>query len=220
MITRLSNLISIVFHPLFILFYLLVILMYVNPYIFGISDNKQRIFIIISILINTVLFPVVSILMLKLVGFVSTLKMEDPKERIGPLIACSIFYLWLYINIKNVELAPPIYEGFVLASVIGLFVAFFINNFTKISLHGIGIGGFLGALFLIRYYYPDDHLSFNLFNTQISLGNDLMLILGILIAGLVLFSRLYLKAHNKQDVYGGFLVGFVAQLIALRFIEI
>jgi len=61
--------------------------------------------------------------------------------------------------------------------------------------------------------------------TTIQLTQDLsftihnILIIGIvsMIIGAVLTSRLYLKAHNIQDVYGGFLVGMISQIIALRF---
>jgi len=219
MVTNLARLASIVFHPLFILFYLLVILLFTNPYIFRVQGHKDQVFLLISIFVISILFPLVSIVMMKLVGFVDSLQMRDAKERIGPLIATSIFYLWLFVNVKNIELVPPIYQVFVLGSVIGLFVAFFLNNFTKISLHGIGVGGFLAALMIIRYQFPDHHFSVTTFGKQLSIGNDMILILGVLISGFVLFSRLYLKAHIRQDVYGGFLVGFVAQLIALRFIE-
>ena len=194
-------------------------MMHVNPYLFTAQGFKEQVFLIVSIFVISVLFPAVSIFMMKMVGFVDTLQMRDAKERIGPLIATSIFYLWLFINVKHIDLVPPQYQVFVLGSVIGLFAAFFLNNFTKISLHGIGIGGFIAALLMIRYQFPNHHLRFSVMDTHIAIGNDLLLIIGVLISGFVLFARLYLKAHNKQDVYGGFLVGFAAQLIALRFIE-
>jgi membrane-associated phospholipid phosphatase len=38
------------------------------------------------------------------------------------------------------------------------------------------------------------------------------------LAGLVGSSRLYLKAHQPMQVYGGFIIGIIAQFIALRFV--
>jgi membrane-associated phospholipid phosphatase len=40
----------------------------------------------------------------------------------------------------------------------------------------------------------------------------------VLLAGLVGSSRLYLKAHQPMQVYGGFIIGIIAQFIALRFV--
>jgi membrane-associated phospholipid phosphatase len=40
----------------------------------------------------------------------------------------------------------------------------------------------------------------------------------VFLAGLVGSSRLYLKAHQPMQVYGGFIIGIIAQFIALRFV--
>lgn len=45
-----------------------------------------------------------------------------------------------------------------------------------------------------------------------------LLLFTLLMAGLVGTARLILDAHQPFDIYGGYLVGFSSQFIALRFI--
>ena len=217
--TKLARIISILFHPLFILFYLLLILLLVNPYAFNLTDPVDKGFVFISIFMLSIGLPLIAIIMMRFVGFVDSLEMKERTERIGPLIATSIFYLWLFINLKRVAIIPPIFQSLVLGSVIAIFVAFFINNFSKISLHALGVGGLLSGFMIIRKFWAYHYFKLDLFGKNLSVGIDYLLILIVLICGLVCFSRLYLKAHDKQDVYGGFVLGFLAQIIALRFIE-
>lgn len=217
--TKLARFVSILFHPLFILFYLLLILLLVNPYAFNFTNPVDKGFVLISIFMLSIGLPLISIIMLRFVGFIDSLEMNEKSERIGPLIATSIFYLWLFVNLKRVDIIPPIYQSLVLGSVIALFVAFFINNFSKISLHAIGVGGLLSGLMVIRKFWAYNVFKLDIFGNQLIVGIDILLIAVVLACGLVLYSRLYLKSHNREEVYGGFILGFLTQIIALRFID-
>ena len=217
--TKLARFISILFHPLFILFYLLWILLLVNPYAFNLTDPIDKGFVFISIFMLSIGLPLISIIMMRFVGFVNSLEMSEKSERIGPLIATSIFYLWLFVNLKRVDIIPPIFQSLALGSVIAIFLAFFINNFSKISLHAIGVGGLLSGLIIIRKFWAYDSFKMDLLGKQLNIGIDILLIAVVLACGLVLSSRLYLKAHTREEVYGGFILGFLTQIIALRFID-
>lgn len=214
-----SRLFSSLFHPIFILNYVLILLYLVNPYLFGIQDDRQKGLLFISVFLLSVFFPIFTILVMKLVGFVDSIEVKDRKERVLPLVLTSIFYLWLYVNIRQNSIVPVAFSIFVLGATIALFVAFFINNFSKISLHTVGMGGFVAMIFLIRGYF-----SYGVFYFQIGpLGSfavslDFLLFFSILAAGIVGTARLALQAHRKQDVYMGYLVGFLSQLIAFNFI--
>ena len=215
----LSRLVSSLFHPIFILNYALILLFLVNPYLFGIQNNKQKGLLFISVFLLSVFFPLFTIVVMKLVGFVDSIEIKDRKERIMPLVITGVFYLWLFVNIRQNSFVPSAFSIFALGATIALFTAFFINNFTKISLHTVGMGGLVAMIFIIRTYYSYNVFYFDfgpLGNYSISL--DLVLFLSIIFAGLVGSSRLHLNAHRRQDVYMGYLVGMLAQVIAFRFL--
>lgn len=214
-----SRLVSSLFHPIFILNYVFILLFLVNPYLFGIQDATQKGLLFISVFLLSVFFPIFTIVVMKLVGFIDSIEIKDRKERVMPLIITGVFYLWLFVNIRQNSIVPSAFSIFVLGATIALFVAFFINNFSKISLHTVGMGGLVAMVFIIRNYFSYNVFYFNfgpLGSYSISL--DLILFFSIFFAGLVGTSRLHLNAHRKQEVYMGYLVGILAQIIAFRFL--
>ncbi len=219
MLRGVAHFISVIFHPLFMVPYVLGILLLINPYLFSIQDSKSKGLILISVFLLSVFFPLFGILMLRLVGLNQSVMMSKREERIAPLIITGIFYLWLFVNIKSNPGIPEAFIAFSLGATIAVFVSFFINNFSKISLHAVGAGGFLAAILMIRVLFSYDSFILRLGGLgQYLIHVDLVIMLGILIAGLVGTARLILKAHNQQDLYGGFIVGVIAQIIAFNII--
>ncbi len=211
----LFNITSTLFHPLFMVLIMFALLQVINPYLFGIGDTKTEGLIYISVVTMSILFPLLSVLLMKGLGLIQSIQMKTDKERVGPMIATAIFYLWLYVNIRSNNMVPQAFSFFVLGSTIALFIAFFINQFSRISLHTIGIGGLLMGLIFVRYNF-----SYEFFN--LSLGNlgeyiihvDLLIICCVIIAGLIGTARLYLQAHDKSQVYAGYMVGCFSQILA------
>ena len=81
------------------------------------------------------------------------------------------------------------------------------------------MGGLLGLMMLIITQYYLGYFSIGLPNGwQWQLSSLQLLMLVALVAGLVGSARLWLRAHEPAEVYGGYLVGFGAQLIALQFV--
>jgi len=71
----------------------------------------------------------------------------------------------------------------------------------KISVHMLGVGGLLGALIGLNYRFSLDWLIIIIFVT--------------LLSGLIGFARLETKSHNPNQVYIGFLIGFIIELGAV-----
>lgn len=212
-----SKAIAVVFHPLFVITYALLLLLWVNPYLFSFQDPKAKGIVIILFFMLSFGFPFITIMMMKLLGFVKTLEMENHRERIIPLAITGAFYLWLFVNIKENAIIPPALRMFVLGATISLFIAFMINIISKISLHTVGMGGLVMIVVLIRFLYSYDVCTLTIPALGIfTIHMNLLIIVAIILAGLVGTTRHHLKAHELKDIYGGYLVGVIGQLIAFR----
>jgi hypothetical protein len=79
--------------------------------------------------------------------------------------------------------------------------ALLLNNYYKISMHGIGVGGMMGLMVL------------TVFDGTMYSGMPLMVT--ALVSGLVLSSRKIVSDHQWFDLISGFVVGLICQLVAL-----
>lgn len=191
---------SYIFHPVFIPMYAIAFLVYIHPsYFSGFSDRAKFQTIIISS-INLVFFPLISILLLKALGFIDSIFLRIRKDRIIPYMACGIFFFWAYTVFKKQELYPPIMAGFILGIFLASSAALLANIYFKVSMHAIGMGGWVGLFWAIA-------------------KEDTMLMtwplaLVILLTGIVCTSRLLVSDHTQKDIYAGLAIGFLCQLIA------
>ena len=218
MLRYLAYFFSIIFHPLLVLTYMLIILLLVNPYMFGVNSIASSTPLILMIFLSTFFIPIVAVVMMKFLGLISSFEMRDRHERIGPYIITGVLYLWIFRNVLENPNIPYPYKVFVLGATIGLFVAFFINLFSKISMHAVGMGGLVGMLILtVSFYsYPSFTIPFGAISFEMKTYSLLMIF--IILSGLVGTSRLFLNAHEINDLYGGFFVGVGTQFLALPII--
>jgi hypothetical protein len=212
---------SVLFHPLLIPSYMLLLLLLINPYLFGVghlSDESSRVLLLL-VFLYTFFIPAVSVGVMYLLGMVRSVEMPERQDRIGPYLITGMLYLWVYYNFLQNGTMPPAYVSFLLGAVIALFLAFFINIFSKISAHAVGMGGLLAMAIITMWYYSYGSFTVSVRHLGTYEFSTLHLVLAILVlTGLVGSARLLLRAHEPQQVYGGYLVGFAAQFLALRFI--
>ncbi len=214
-----AQVVSVLMHPLLMPTYMLALLLLVNPYLFGVNhigDASSRI-LLLRIFASTYFLPAVAFVMLRLLNLIGSLEMHDRRERTGPYIITGIFYLWMYRNLIDNPQIPTAYTTFMLGATIGLFMAFFINIFSKISAHAVGMGGLVAMVIITMFLFSYDTFTIHSEWFGILHFNMLVILLAVLTAsGIVGTSRLWLQAHRPMEVYGGFAVGFFAQMIALR----
>jgi len=215
-VKQLANFFSVVFHPGLLICYYLLLLFIVNPYLFGVSNLHDKGLIIIYVAIISVLFPVIPVVMMYALGLSKSIQLKEKSERTIPLALTGIFYLWLYINMSHNQAIPVAFNIFVLGSVITLFSCFFINLFTKISLHTAGMGGLITGVCIMKYHFSYESFPVRIFDAIYSIDTYMAIVVSLVIAGIIGTSRLILSAHNYQDIYGGYMVGIIAQLIAMR----
>lgn len=124
--------------------------------------------------------------------------METRQERKIPYLITAIFYFSESYFLLNAEV-PVLVKALMFGATLLVISVLLVNLFWKISAHMVGIGGLCGMMIAVSY--------------RIQINLHFVIILLFLIAGLVAFSRLKLNAHNPAQVYLGFLLGILVQLI-------
>ena len=196
---RISKLISLILHPIFMPLLALYLSLTILPELeFTISHNLKLIYFII--IISTIVLPLISILILIKIGRLSSLEMMHHKERALPLFNTVIWMLFGYFFLQNILLYTPLLMAEFLGAIIIISLASILSNFWKISLHMLGIGGILGVFIAIQLLYKN---------------TNTLIVIFVLLSGILASSRLNEKAHNKSQVYVGFLVGLLIELIVV-----
>ena len=196
--------------------YALLLLLLINPYAFGVSSpaDAKAVLLLVYVFTTSALIPGIGIAVMKPLGFVKNLESPDRQERTGPYIVTGVFYLWLFKNLSSGGQTPPLYIVCLLGATISLFTAFFINIFTKISAHATGMGGLVGMLLLTAWQWPGSMLGLPVFGGSVQVS--LVAAAGgmAILAGCVGTARLALEVHSTQDIWQGYLVGFLAVWVA------
>jgi membrane-associated phospholipid phosphatase len=207
---------SIVGHPLLTITLGLVLMLCLDPFAFGLSspwEHKGKV-LLLAVFVSTFVLPACGVALLKPLGMVKSWQLEDKQDRTGPYIMTGVFYLWVYKSFLSEPHLPSLLSMFSLGATIGLFLTFFINIFTKISAHAVGMGGLVMGVLLLCFQWPDAVLQIPLASRSILISPLLLLAFLIVFAGMVGYSRLALKAHTPSDLYLGYAVGAAAMLLA------
>ena len=194
-----AQMLSYVFHPLFIPFYVCWFLAYMHPsYFTGFSAaGKVRVLLMVSL--NAIFFPLITVLLLKALGFLESFLAPTQKDRILLYISSMTFFFWAQYSLREQPEIPRILVAFMFGVFISSAAALMANIYFKISMHGIGMGGLVGIAFVIMQQ-----------NTMLMTWP---LSITLLIAGLVCTARLICSDHSQKEIYSGLLVGFICQII-------
>lgn len=195
-----GNFISYIVHPLFIPTYFFLYLMQVLPYEFVGITEWQLTLRLFSVFWLTAFFPAFAVFLMWRLKLSDSIFLRTQKERIIPYVITMFFYWWMYYLSRNFTDQPLalkfFYFGIFIASALGLII----NNFMKISLHAMGVGGFLTAIILVGLYY--------------SVDNAIWTLLAIIITALVMSARMIVSDHSKQELILGFFIGLLTQVMA------
>ncbi|MES2514124.1 MAG: hypothetical protein V4580_08255 [Bacteroidota bacterium] len=193
-----ANIISHAFHPLLMATYGCLIIFYglTDTIYFVFTPQKQKVIITLTVLSFTLLLPVLNLLILYKLNYISSLKIEKRSERTFPLISTALCYFGLFYMIYDFNIWPAI-KLFVLGGGVCILFAAVINLWWQISAHMIGVGGLIGALLAICYFMQMPIL--------------IAICICFVTAGCIGFARLHLKAHTPAQVYVGFVFGCLVQ---------
>ena len=197
-----SNLISYLFHPLLMPTFLFAILLFYLPEAIQPMSGKVMLYVLMLIFITTFIIPVFSLIGLKTSGTISNFKLARRRERILPFIFITIFYgITTFLFYSKIQVNDMLLSLFVGATLL-VAVLTLITFYYKISIHAAGAGCIVGYLFGFTRLFPGFEM-------------NVVLSISILLAGAILTSRLYLKAHTPKETYTGFVVGLTISYVTL-----
>ena len=173
----------------------------VAPLSFGImiyhdtSLEMKHIFFCISILFTNIL-PLITIYNFIQSGRVSSFDAPIKEQRIELLAIAAIYYAIGFVLLWYMD-APPIVKGLMFCYAINTAIVWRITMVWKISIHMIGLGGPIVALWLAGYKYP------------------LMMGTALVAVGA---SRLFLKAHTFPQIIVGTILAIVLAYFELTYL--
>lgn len=213
MLNAIAKVIAIIFHPLFVYWYIVVMMLLLNPFMFGYTSITEAGELLVRIFISVVPIPVIAILMLRGLGWAESVELRKREERIGPYIITGMIYLTMYIPVARSGAAIGLQIA-ALSTVLALFTAFFLNNFMKISVHAVAMGTFTTMTGIMVLYFSEAFFRVPYPSGDKTIAAMSMLYVVVLLSGLVCTSRLVTRSHNITEIYTGYLVGFFAPLVA------
>lgn len=202
-----ASIVSYICHPVFMPLIMAFMLNVLSPVSFAGITPKQQGLLLINIAISSVMFPLFAILLMKPLGFITSYHMPTAKERTIPLMVTMIFYFWISHVFDSMTAIPVplILKVLMLGNFWGIIVLFIINIFTKISMHTAAAGGMLGIIIVLMISSPVNMI--------------IPFFAAMIVAGIIGTARLLLNAHQKGDIWLGYLVGIVAQIAAYIYLK-
>jgi hypothetical protein len=201
---RLATIFTYLFHPLLIPTYGVCLLYNLFGRFYFISDNRIFFLLLGIIFVSTCLLPVITTFLLFRTGFVTSLALNDRKERLLPYVLTTLYYLFAFYLTRNFPVPSGMgkaIRGFMIGATSALVITGCINLIWKISAHAVALGGLSGALLVLCLklaYPPVDEFS-----------------LCILVTGVVAWARLKLAAHSQSQVYTGFGLGLFCMVFLM-----
>ncbi|MDA9804179.1 hypothetical protein N9B77_05605 [Flavobacteriaceae bacterium] len=156
-----------------------------------------------SIIIITILIPLISFFLLKNSGLVKSINLKEVQERKYPLMIQIILIFIIITRVFTKYHHPELYYFFIAVAVSSLVALILVIVNFKVSLHQMGIAGVTMFLIALSIHFTENYLF------EISLF--------FLINGWVASSRLETKSHSISELIIGFIVGVFPQFIMLNY---
>lgn len=197
-----SKFISIILHPIFMPFAAIYLSIKLIPGVkFTIAPYIGFIYLIL--IFSTIILPLISVLFLINQKRVSSIEMSNFRERPLPLFIAAICMVFGYYKMGGVLIYSPILKAEIMGAIIIIISASAISRYWKISVHMLGIGGVIGVMVALNSLFG-------------GLAEIIMLLL--FLGGALGVARLKEQAHNKMQIYTGFLIGFLIELTSVLFL--
>lgn len=199
---KIAGFISILLHPLLMPFLGIITIFRSGTYISVVDPRLMNVTLLV-VFILTVVLPLSIIPFYFYTRLIRKIDMNRTKERLVPYFVTFVFFYTAHFVIKKLPL-NYFFSIYMFASAISVLIVLVVSYFWKISTHMVGIGGFIGLVISL----------------SLRMATNLMgiLIVAIVLAGLIGYSRLELNSHSPSQVYSGFGLGlFTVSFFCLVF---
>lgn len=191
---------SVVLYPLFVPTYGMGLFCYAYHTQVAPLATPWLIVAIIGTFVFTCLLPITAIWILTRQGKVDSMQIENANQRTTPYLYSAVaFAFWDYLIIAILH-APDYLCFIAVGATVAICLVALINTYWKISAHLTGLGGLLGGI-----------LAYCLGIGAIPTWGTLVLWLGL--ALVLMYARLYLKAHTPAQVCAGWLLGILCTFL-------
>lgn len=154
---------------------------------------RVKLMLLSVVFINTALLPLISMIMLKRIGLISSITLEVRGERLYPLLLGAILTYLTYFLLHRMSL-PGAYSTFLFGTTLVALLLLIITWKYPISIHLAALGGISGMLLGLQLRGMAPAIDW--------------LALSILVSGMLGTARMLQNAHNALQVVLGWLLGF------------
>lgn len=187
--------------------YLLGLIFGFAPYITGLGEIQLRFKLMILgfIALYSFIFPSLFTYWLYRRGKVQDLELSQLKDRRLPYASAVVFLGFLAYTFYYKS--PELVSVAIILGAIGfiVFIIAVVSLFWQVSAHAAGMGGLVGFLGTLMLIYDEQFLKIPFF-------------ISLLLAGMVISSRLQLGAHTPSQSYIGFGIGLVVSIASAFFV--
>jgi hypothetical protein len=195
-----AKVVSYIFHPLFIPVYISWFLVRIQPYLFASFSEWDKIIVMLRFFVMYAMFPLVTILLAKGLGFIQSIYLRTQRERIIPYMACGVYYFWMWYVLRNQSEFPSSMVDLSFAIFLASSAGLMANIYMKVSMHALSLG--VMSTFMAGIAFNQD-MNFGIYLSA-----------AIFITGLVCTARLIVSDHTQKEIYVGLLVGILCQVVS------
>ena len=200
--TKTAEVLSVIFHPLFIPLYGLLII-YSSPTLLSFIPSRLKMLIFLLVLTNNVLLPLGLAAVLWVRGAITTFNARDRNERVILLTFALMMYTVTALILPRMQV-PNLFRAYFISIAIVTLITLLITTFYKLSLHAAGIGGLLVLIIFMVVFY--------------NINTVWQLTTVVVVGGAVLSSRIWLGDHSPSEVWTGMLAGVTVMGLSLFFL--
>ncbi len=191
----LAHVLSMLFHPLLVPTYFLLILFRLPLYTMPNIPVNIKTMALLFVFVLTFVLPALVAAGMWFLKLIESMEMRRQQERIFPMIAIAIFFYITFYSLNKLAVFQPA-ATFMLGSTVLVLLGLGFNYFYKISQHMIAWGGFTGALIALGLSL---HMPFYFWSFGV-----------ILASGITGYARMKTASHTPFEIYSGYLLGVLA----------